>query len=92
MRRFVEDRSGAAVRWFALAALVLSLASVAGTRGLAWLSEPGRIAVVAYRALPAPADEGATGASAVDQASADPGIDRTPTGSIPSKALMIRIR
>ena len=81
MMRFMRDDRGSAVRWFAFATLVLSVAGAAGARGLAWLSQSGRISVVAYGA-PAPTRQTAT----------DGGIDMTPTGAIPSKGVLIRIR
>ena len=73
-----------AVRWFALTAAVLSLASLGGAHGLDWLSQSGRVAFVAYRS-PEPIRS--------HPVAADPGIDTTATGSIPaSRALVIRIR
>lgn len=78
-----RDGGGSAVRWFALAAAVLSVAGAAGAHGLAWLAQPGRISLVAYHQAAPPIDA---------RASADPGIDRMPTGSIPSNAVLIRIR
>ena len=83
MTNFARDEAGSAVRWFALTAGVLSLAGMAGARSLNWLSQSGHLAIVAYRA-PALA--------AVAPVTADAGVDRMPTGSIPPSALMIRIR
>ena len=84
MRRFRDDRGGSAARWFALAAAVLCAASLAGAHGLDWLSQSGRVALVAYRtAAPAPNRRFA----------ADPNVDPMPTGSVPaSSALLIRVR
>ena len=82
MRNFRSDRRGSAVRWFALAAAVLSLGSLAGAHGLDWLSQSGRVALVAYGA---PAQS--------RRVAADAGVDPMPTGAIPaSRALVIRIR
>ena len=84
MPDFVSDRRGSAVQWFALAAAAVCVASLAGAHGLDWLSQSGRISLVAYR-TPAPA--------ASQRAAADPNVDMTPTGTIPSgSALVIRIR
>lgn len=84
MPDFPSDRRGSAVQWFALAAAAVCVASLAGARGLDWLSQSGRVSLVAYRA-PAP--------SASRRAAADPNVDMTPTGSVPAgSALMIRIR
>ena len=83
MNDFMGDRRASAAQWFALAALVLTVASMAGARTLNWLSQSGRVALVAYRA-PAPTPNA--------RAAADVGVDLMPTGSIPSSALMIRIR
>ncbi len=83
MTGFVRNEAGSAVRWFALSAAVLSLAGMAGARSLNWLAQSGHLAIVAYRA-PVTANKGPV--------TADAGIDRTPTGSIPASALMIRIR
>lgn len=83
MHDFRGDRRGSAVQWFALAAAALCVACLAGAHGLAWLSQSGRVALVAYRA---PADR-------TRHVDADPGVDTMPTGSIPaSDALVIRIR
>ena len=82
MKKFVRDDRGSAVRWFALTAVVLSAFSVAGAHGLAWLSQSGRVSVVAYRA---PSDGGPRGL-------ADAGVDAMPTGSVPSQSVMVRIR
>lgn len=71
------------VRWFAFAAVILTAASVAGARSLSWLLLSGRVSVVAY--VPSPSAP----RQAVD---AGPGVDTTPTGSIPSSAVVIRIR
>ncbi len=83
MTEFTQDGRGSAVKWFALAAGALSVVSMAGAHGLDWLSRSGHVALVAYRA-PAPVPN--------PRATADAGVDMTPTGSIPSTALMIRIR
>ena len=86
MRAFVGDRRGSAVRWFALAAAAVCVASLAGAHGLDWLSQSGRVALVAYRA-PAPTQRG------VVPSGGGPDVDMTPTGSVPSgSALVIRIR
>lgn len=83
MGSFMRDSRGSAVQWFAVAALVLSVASVAGAHALDWLSQSGHVALMAYRAP-------ATGAN--PRATADIGVDPMPTGSIPPNALVIRIR
>ncbi len=85
MKTFRRDDRGTATKWFALAAVIVSAGSMAGAHGLAWLSEPGRISVVAFKA-PAAAP------TAAPKGMADAGVDDTPTGSIPSNGLMIRIR
>ena len=87
MDGFLRDGRGTAVPWFAFAAVVLTLASVAGAQALDWLSRSGRVTLEADRAL-TPAQRAAA---------VDPGIDLTPTGSIPPKSrviesLVIRIR
>ena len=83
MTDVTRNQGGSAVRWFALSAAVLSLAGMASAQSLNWLSRSGHLAIVAYRA---PA------AAPADPVTADAGIDRMPTGSIPPSALMIRIR
>ena len=84
MQDVTSERRGSAVRWFALTAVVLSVASLAGAHGLDWLTQSGRVALVAYRP---------TAPARVQQVASDPGIDRMATGSIPaSSALVIRIR
>ncbi|MGI3899956.1 MAG: hypothetical protein ACRYGP_32005 [Janthinobacterium lividum] len=83
MTNFGRNEAGSAARWFALSAAVLSLAGMAGARSLNWLAQSGHLAIVAYRA-PAAVPPGPV--------TADAGIDRMPTGSIPSSAIMIRIR
>ena len=84
MDRFLRDSRGSAVHWFAFAAAVLTVASMAGARTLEWLSQSGRVALVAY-SLP--------GAAPPQRAAANaPDVDPMPTGSIPSNALVIRIR
>ena len=85
MRDFRRNQHGSATKWFALAAVVLSAGGMMGAHGLAWLSQPGRISLVAYRTPAAAVAETPT-------AMADPGVDRTPTGSIPSSGLVVRIR
>ena len=81
MGSFARDGRGSAVRWFALASAVLSMAGMAGAHTLDWLSQSGRVALLAYRA---PAAEAG--------AKTDSGVDTMPTGSIPPNALVIRIR
>lgn len=84
MQDMRSDRRGSAVRWFALTAAVLCVASLAGTRGLEWLSRSGRVALVIDKSS-APAQN--------RRFAADAGVDPTPTGSIPApSALVIRIR
>ena len=84
MSDFPSDRRGSAVRWFALAAAGLCIVSLAGVHALDWLSQSGRVAMVASRA-PAP--------TANQRVAGDPGVDSMPTGSIPStSALIIRFR
>ena len=88
MHDFVSDRRGSAVQWFALAAAAVCVACLAGAHGLDWLSQSGRVALVAYRA-PAPTSRPAS----VGRAGSDPDLDMTPTGSVPAgSALVIRIR
>ena len=84
MQDFISDRRGTAVQWFAVAAAVLCVMSLAGAHALDWLSQSGRVALVAYRpASPAPNQ----------RVAADPNIDPTPTGSVPAgSALVIRVR
>ncbi len=82
MRDFRRECGGSAVPWFALAAAVLCFASLAGAHGLDWLSQSGRIALVADRGTARP-----------QRIAADPGVDPMPTGAIPApRALVIRIR
>lgn len=83
MTNFSRNESGSAVRWFALSAGVLSLAGMAGARSLNWLAQSGHLSIVAYRA-PVAVPTGPV--------TADAEVDRMPTGSIRSPALMIRIR
>ncbi len=80
MMRFMSDSRGSAVQWFAVAAVVLSAASMAGAHGLAWLTQDGHLSVMAVRAVPDP----------INQRTAA-GIDPTPTGSIQPKTLMIQL-
>ena len=80
----MRDGRGSAVRWFAFAAVVLTVASLAGARTLDWLSQSGRVALVAYSP---------PGTAPPRRAAADaPDVDPMPTGSIPSNAIVIRIR
>ena len=79
MMRFVSDSRGSAVQWFAVAAVVLSAASMASAHGLAWLTQDGHLSVVAVRALQDSTQRAAAG------------IDLTPTGSIQPKTLMIQL-
>ena len=82
MRDFRSECRGSAVQWFALAAAVLSVVSLAGAHGLDWLSQSGRIALVADR-----------GTVRSQRVAAAPDVDPMPTGAIPaSRALVIRIR
>ncbi len=84
MQDVTSENRGSAVRWFALTAVVLSVASLAGAHGLDWLSRPGRLSLVAYRA-PAPVRS--------RPVASDPDVDTMATGSIPaSSALVIRLR
>ena len=80
MMRFMSDSRGSAVQWFAVAAVVLSAASMAGAHGLAWLTQDGHLSVMAVRAIP----------EQINQRTAA-GIDSTPTGSIQPKTLMIQL-
>ena len=83
MKTFMSDDRGSAGRWFALAGVVIALGSMAGAHGLAWLSQPGRVSIVAIRAqAPAVAPRGI----------ADAGVDPAPTGSVPKSSMVIRIR
>ena len=77
--RFMSDSRGSAVQWFAVAAVVLSAASMAGAHGLAWMTQDGHLSVVAIQTLPDPARRTASG------------IDPMPTGSIQPKTLMIQL-
>lgn len=80
----MRNSRGSAVQWFAFAAVALAVASMAGARTLDWLSQSGRVALVAYRP---------PGSAPPQRAAADaPDVDPTPTGSIPSNAIVIRIR
>ncbi len=79
MTRFVNDSRGSAVQWFAVAAVVLSAASMASAHGLAWLTQDGHLSVVAVRTVPDHTQRTAAG------------IDSTPTGSIQPKTLMIQL-
>lgn len=82
---FRDDSRASATQWFALAAFVVCAASLAGAHGLAWLTEDGRVSIVAVRQAPA--------AVHTARAPSGPDVDDTPTGSIaPTTALMIRIR
>ncbi len=83
MKTFMSDDRGSAGRWFALAGVVIALGSMAGAHGLAWLSQPGRVSIVAIRAQ---------GPAATPKGMADAGVDPTPTGSVPNSSVMIRIR
>ena len=76
---FMSDSRGSAVQWFAVAAVVLSAASMAGAHGLAWLTQDGHLSIVAVRTAP----------EAMQRTAA--GIDTTPTGSIKPKTLMIQL-
>ena len=85
MKMFRRDTRGSATQWFALAAFVVCAASLAGAHGLAWLSESGRVSIVAVRSAPA--------ALHTARSPSGPDVDDTPTGAIPpATALMIRIR
>ena len=85
-----SNSRGSATRWFALAAVMLSAASMLGAQGLAWLSQSGRVSVVAYHA---PETGGQGGVADMRQTGvADVGVDTMPTGSIGSTSVMIRIR
>ncbi len=79
MMRFMSDSRGSAVQWFAVAAVVLSAASMAGAHGLAWLTRDGHLSIVAVRAAPEPTQHAAAG------------IDSTPTGSIQKKTAVIQV-
>ena len=80
----MRDSRGSAVQWFAFAAAVLAVACMAGARTLDWLSQSGRVALVAY---------GPPRTAPPKRAAADaPDVDPMPTGSVPSNALVIRIR
>ena len=72
--RFWSDSRGSAVQWFAVAAVVLSAASMAGAHGLAWLTRDGHLSIVAVRTVPDPTQR----AAAIT-------VDATPTGSIQKK-------
>ena len=84
MTLFMRDGRGGAVPWFALATFVLSVASMAGVRTLSWLSEPGRVALVASRTVEPRMARGPAAASA--------DVDLMPTGAIPPNTLVIRLR
>ena len=82
VKTFTSDDRGSATQWFALTAVIVSIGCLAGAQGLAWLSQPGRVSIVAARGQnPAVAPTGI----------ADAGIDPTPTGSVPKSSVMIRI-
>ena len=82
---FRRNSGGSATQWFALAAFVVCVASLAGAHGLAWLTESGRVSIVAVRQAPASVHTA--------RGPVDPNVDETPTGAIPpTTALMIRIR
>jgi hypothetical protein len=82
MQEFISDRRGSTVRWFAAAAAVLCAGCLAGARTLDWLTQSGRVALVADRAPAQPR-----------RFAADADVDTMPTGSIPaSRSLVIRLR
>ena len=72
LTRFLADRRGSAVRWFAYAAAGLTVSCVACAQGLSWLAQSGRMPAIAF--LPAK-DRGS-------QPAAANGIDPLPTGSV----------
>ncbi|RYB02400.1 hypothetical protein [Lichenibacterium ramalinae] len=71
-----DTGTGQAVRWYAVAAAVLSVASLAGAHTLDWLSRSGRVALVAERPV----------SPRAAQLAAEAGVDTMPTGSIPAGA------
>jgi hypothetical protein len=81
VQEFGRNVHGSSVRWFGLAAAVMAFASLAGARALDWLSQPGRLSVVAFMAPP---QRSAAAKPDVD-------IDRMPTGSIGRNAVLIRL-
>ena len=93
MTDFRDTGSGQAVRWYAVAAAVLSVASLAGAHTLDWLSRSGRVALVAERAAAPPR---------AARLATEGEVDTMPTGSIPAGAppagssvplaVMIRLR
>ena len=84
MNDVTGERRGSSARWFAAAAAVLCVASMAGAHALDWLSQSGRGTLVAY---------GPPRTAPPQRAAADaPDVDPMPTGSVPSNALVIRIR
>ena len=83
-----DTGSGQAVRWYAVAAAILSVASLAGAHTLDWLSRSGRVSLVAERAAVSPV---------AARLAAEGGVDPMPTGSVPGgaaapMAVMIRLR
>ena len=46
--RFVHDRQGSAVRWFAYAAAAITVVAAVGAHGLAWVAQSGRLPVIAF--------------------------------------------
>ena len=71
-KRFLADREGSAVRWFAYAAAALTVSCMACAQGLSWLAQSGRMPTIAF--LP-PRDRLARATAAAE-------IDPMPTGSV----------
>lgn len=45
---FLRDRRASATRWFAYAALAITVTAAAGAHGLAWVARSGRLPVIAF--------------------------------------------
>ena len=45
---FFRDQRGSAVRWFAYAAVAITVVAAIGAHGLAWVAESGRLPVIAF--------------------------------------------
>ena len=71
-RRFLADRRGSAVQWFAYAAVGVTLTCVVCAQGLARFVKSGTVPVIAF----VPISE-----RSVRTAHGD-GLDRTPTGTV----------
>ncbi len=79
-RQFMRNERGSASRWFAVTAVAITLAAVVAAQGFSWMSQSGRMPVIAlapFKRAP----------NAAEASAAAAGIDMTPIGVIkPSPA------